>query len=192
MKTRIKCWLTQADLQYGSVAILFSSLSAPMRAEIDTDFHSASGIISCREYTSEGSVALALYGGMRRLSFAAALASSSEQQRNSGYRFSERSPISDHVQNSPCVGNFSVFSSILSCRCPATLSMADTSTLFLSIALIDAFAFLVPNASPSAARASRRCKADTSADSRPFRAFTCLVNRCNGAARTVVVLVRLL
>ena len=79
-----------------------------------------------------------------------------------------------------------------SCKCCATPSIAETSTLFLSCARILAFAFLVPNASPNVARACRNSRAETGADCMPLSAFTLCVRRWSGAARRVVVPVRLL
>lgn len=103
---------------------------------------------------------------------------------------SDRCSTWRNAWNLPWVGNDIVLCSIRSCRCSATPSIADTSTLFLSRVLISALAFLVPNASPRAAFASMRCFVDTGVGLSPLRAFTWCVRRCNGAGRRVVVPVR--
>ena len=52
------------------------SLAAAVNAEVESAFHSTSGMILCNEYTSSGTSASELYGGMRRLMSAVSFASS--------------------------------------------------------------------------------------------------------------------
>ena len=53
---------------------------AAVNGDVESAFHSASGMISCNGYTSPGASASGLHGGMRRLLSAVSFASSAEQK----------------------------------------------------------------------------------------------------------------
>lgn len=76
-------------------------------------------------------------------------------------------------QDVPCVGRFSVPSSIRSCNTPATSSIAPTSTLLRSWACIAALAFFDPNAFPNMLRAWKCSELPGSVGLKFLRALTC-------------------
>lgn len=94
--------------------------------------------------------------------------------------------------HSPKLINPSAPLSIPSIKCPTTPSIAPTSTWFLSCARIAAFAFFVPNVSPSAVRASLYCSTDGAMACSDLSAFTVCFRMCGdtGVGRSVTEDVR--
>lgn len=149
---------------------------------MESVFHSTSGMIPCRGYTSAESVAEISNGGTSRLLSRVSLASSIDKNDKHVLRAEMRGIDGEHAYI-PCVGSPTAPLSMPSITKPMTPSMALTSTRFRSLARMFALAFLVPKVSPNAFLASRDCKAEgAEVGVMDFRAFTVRVKICGDFA----------